>query len=65
MFSWPCQDSEAEKPNKINSNVMGQSAGSTYAEGLWGCQAPYPRLQPMWTSIMVGPIKKLEPPRAI
>jgi hypothetical protein len=65
IFSWACQDSQDEKSNKRNSNVMEQSAGSTYAVGLWGCQAPHPRLQPMWTSIVVDPIKKLEPPRPI
>jgi hypothetical protein len=65
IFSRACHDSEAEKPTQINSNVMEQSAGSTYAVGLWGCQAPHPRLQPMRTSIAVGPIKTLDPPRPI
>ncbi len=36
IFSRACQDSEAEKPNKINSNVMEQSAGSTSTVGLSG-----------------------------
>jgi len=65
IFSWACRDSEDEKSNKINSNVMEQSAGSTYAVGLWGCQAPHPRLQPMWTIIVVGHIKKLEQPMPV
>ncbi len=65
IFSWACRDSDNEKSNKINSNVMEQSAGSTYAVGLWCCQAPHPRLKPMRTRKVVGPIEKLEPPRTI
>jgi hypothetical protein len=65
IFSRACQDSEAQKCNKLNSNVMEQSAGSTSTVGLWGCQEPHPRLQPMWTSIIVGPIRKVGQPRAL